>query len=540
MGRNKGPKQSRRYKNKRRRSVISSHTVVKKGLLQFLNRMKTFAEAGEIEQASRVLTEATQYLKQVMQLNPDDVELWRLFGLHLILTGEMFRGIELMVKSIEVMPWNAQILSYHLYCLHHLPDISIERLFAEHKRWGQIYAPANLAKAFHDNDPDPDRKLRVGYISPDFRHHPVPKFFESLLDGHNRRAVEVYAYANVKNPDEMTQYLKPKFDYYRNIVDMDDKSVVDMIEQDKIDILVDLAGHTDNNRLAVLARKPAPIQVTYLGYAGTTGLEQIDYRFTDVLAEPANSQDFHTEELFFLPEGFLCYKPPVLSPPLTSPPVMRKGYITFSSFNNNGKVNLDIMALWAEVLKANEGSRLLMKFQRASEQEIKDHYYRQFERLGISRERLEIHGWKTFIEHMQLYSEVDIALDIYPYNGTTTTCEALWMGIPVISLVGQRHVSRVGLSLLSRVGMEFFACSRPDEYVAKATALAKKPEALAKIRASMRARMVETLCNCEKFASYVEQAYRKMWHKWCRSQGVEVTSDNIEIKGNTAKETILK
>ncbi|MFA5238953.1 MAG: hypothetical protein WC476_04485 [Phycisphaerae bacterium] len=529
MSRSKNAKQLRLRGRKRKQSSVSRQTILKHGLPPFLIRVKNAAEAGEIPQAINILAEAAEYLTKNLRLNFNDVEHWRLFGVHLITMGEMYRGVELLQKSVEAMPWSAAILSYHLYSLHHLPDISIERLFEEHKRWGQLHAPANLTKTSHNNSPEPDRRLRVGYISADFRHHPVPKFFESLLDGRNREVVEVYGYANVKSPDEMTQYLKPKFDYYRNIVDLDDKSVIDMIERDKIDILVDLAGHTDNNRLGVLARKPAPIQVTYLGYPGTTGLEQIDYRFTDVLAEPADSQDFHTEELIFLPEGFLCYKPPTLCPALTPPPVMRKGYITFSSFNNSGKVNPDIMTLWAEVLRANEGSRFLMKFQRAGEQKVRDHYYRQFERLGIDRERVEIHGWKTFVEHMQLYSEVDIALDVYPYNGTTTTCEALWMGVPVISLVGQRHVSRVGLSLLSRVGMEFFACSARDEYIAKATALAKKPESLAKIRASMRARMLETLCNREKFAKHIEQAYREMWHKWCRNQTVEITDSKRDI-----------
>ncbi|MBA7673805.1 hypothetical protein ES703_82009 [subsurface metagenome] len=226
-----------------------------------------------------------------------------------------------------------------------------------------------------------------------------------------------------------------------------------------------------------------------------------------------------------MPDGFLCYRPPDFAPPVASLPALQKGYITFGSFNNSCKINPLIIALWAQILNAQPGSRLLLKFRAGDDRQVRDNYFRRFERLGIPQDRVDIFGFKPAVEHLQLYSEVDIALDTYPYNGTTTTCDALWMGVPVISLVGECHVSRVGLSILTRVGLEFFAASTQQEYIARAAALAAKPHALAKIRASMRQRMLAgKLCDAKGFARRVEAAYRKMWHRWCQARSSVLTA----------------
>jgi predicted O-linked N-acetylglucosamine transferase (SPINDLY family) len=304
---------------------------------------------------------------------------------------------------------------------------------------------------------------------------------------------------------------------------------VRLIERDRIDILVDLAGHTGNNRLGVLTYKPAPVQVAYLGYSDTTAVQAIDYRLTDALVDPPKSQSCYTETLAYLPDGFVCYKPPDYAPPVTTLPAHWKRYVTFGSFNNNCKVNSFIMELWAQILKATDNSRLLLRFKGGDDRDVAEHYFRQFERLGISRERVAILGWKNPVEHLRMYGEVDIALDTYPWNGHTTTCEALWMGVPTISLVGQdSFLSRIGLTILSRVGMEMFAASTAEEYVGKATAFAGQLENLAEIRASTRLMMTASkLCDTKAFASSVEAAYRKMWHKWCRSKGVRVGSEGF-------------
>jgi predicted O-linked N-acetylglucosamine transferase (SPINDLY family) len=331
----------------------------------------------------------------------------------------------------------------------------------------------------------------------------------------------VYGYGNVAKPDNFTARFKTKFDHYRNIRGVSDEKVAGLIEEDKIDILVEIGGHVGDNRLPVLAYKPAPVQVDYGGF-NTTGMQAVDYRLTDNLADLPESQKFYTEELVYLPGGLTCYAPPDFAPSVTALPALRKAHITFGVFNNNMKINPYTMSLWAEILKANSNSRLLMKLAVGNDQGMKDKYLGRFEQLGINRERVEICGWKAPVEHLKLYGEIDIALDSYPYNGGVTTLEGLWMGVPIVSLVGSSgFLSRVGLSILSRVGLESFAVLTPTEYVEKAVSLAENLETLAEIRASMRERMTAgVLCDAKTFARSVEAAYRKMWHRWCQCRNV--------------------
>ncbi|MBL7185319.1 MAG: tetratricopeptide repeat protein [Phycisphaerae bacterium] len=474
------------------------------------------------------LSQAVSYQEQAIEMSPDSPELWTTLAEYLIRMGQTQKGIDLLRKAVETSPDKVNHSKF-LWHLHQLPELDQDMLFKEHKRWARIHAPADLARVSHDNVADPDRQLRIGYISPDFCGHSVAYFFESILDGHNREVVDVYGYGDIACPDQVTEQLKRKFGHYRNICGLHDKKIVRLIEQDKIDILVDLAGHTSGNRLGVLARKPAPIQVTYLGFPDTTGMSQLDYRLTDELADLPEAQKFHTEKLVFLPQGFLCYAPPGFAPPVTSLPAVKEGCFTFGSFNNNCKIQPSIMELWAKILKTAEKSRLLLKFGGGDDAVVREYYFRQFENLGIARQRVAICGRKPTIEHFKLYGRMDIALDTHPYNGTTTTCEAMWMGVPTISLVGKAHASRVGLSILSRVGLGDFAAFTPDEYVAKAVAFSGEIENLAKIRTSLRSMMFNSpLCDKKGFTRSLEDVYRKMWHQWCVSCGVADVCGSID------------
>ncbi len=370
--------------------------------------------------------------------------------------------------------------------------------------------------------------MRIGYISPDFKKHVVSYFFEPLLDEHNRDAVEVYGYGNIDRLDSTTSRLQKKFDCYRNIWDVNDDAVARIIEQDKIDILIDLAGHTRNNRLLVLARKPAPVQVTYLGYCDTTGMEAVDYLLTDCITAPPESQKYYTEQLTYLPGGYFCYTPPENAPVVTPPPAAKKGYVTFGTFTNNRRLNRRVLEVWTEILKLTPNSRLLLGFRGGDDEKVQEHYLSQFEECGVSRERIEISGGKAPSEYIKQYNDVDIVFDTFPGNGGTTTCEALWMGVPVISLIDKHQNGRVGLSILSRLDMQCFAAATPAEYVAKAVALANKPESLMEMRASMRSRMAESsLCDRKRLARDVETAYRQMWRQWCRGRGVSVPIEQI-------------
>ena len=490
-----------------------------RGLLKWGPSAVVYDRLGCFYQSTGRMTEAVECQRRAMETEPDRPELLANLARALLETGQVTDGIELLRRAVEKMPQNPQIYSNLLFHLHHLPQLNPQKLFDEHKRWGHIHAPISRAKTSHYNTPDPDRKLRIGYISPDFHRNSVAYFFESLLDGHNRQIVETYGYASVEFQDQFTRRFREKFDCYRNVCRLDDESLAELIEQDGIDILVDLAGHTGGNRLIAMAYKPAPIQVTYLGYPDTSGMQAIDYRLTDALVEPPEAQKFYTEELVFLPDGFLCYRPPDFAPTVTPLPADEKGHITFGSFNSSCKVNPVIAELWSEILKADKNHHLILKLKGGDEPEIKERCLGCFERFGIGPEKLNVCGWKTPPEHLQLYSRVDIALDTFPYNGTTTICEALWMGVPVVSLIGSKHhVSRVGLSILSRVGLEFFAASDPSEYINKALALAENRQSLAQIRSSMRARIATSgLCHAKAFARQLETAYRKMWYRWCQS-----------------------
>lgn len=460
------------------------------------------------------LSEAVRYQEQAVELSPDSPELWTTLGEYLIRLGRTGEGLDLLRKAVETSPDKVNHSKY-LWHLHHSTGIDREQLFEEHKRWARIHAPAELARVSHDNVADPDRRLRVGYVSPDFCGHSVAYFFESILDAHDKGTFEVYGYGDVSCPDQITEELKLKFDHYRNICGLTDRRVAGLIEQDRIDILVDLAGHTSGNRLGVLARKPAPVQVTYLGFPNTTGMDQVDYRLTDELADPPGAEELHTEKLVFLPRGFLCYKPPGFAPPVEPLAALKKGCFTFGSFNNNCKIQPEMMELWARILSRKEDSRLLLKFGGGDDQAVRDHYLGEFERLGISRQRVEIYGRKPTVEHFGMYNQVDIALDTFPYNGTTTTCEAAWMGVPTISLVGQTHASRVGLSILTRIGLQDFASSTPAEYVEKAVAFSGELKNLAKIRSSLRSMMFNSpLCDKKTFTKGLEAAYRRMWRRW--------------------------
>ncbi len=471
------------------------------------------------------------YLRKAIETEPDNTCYLGNLGSALIAAGRIQEGIETSRMAAKKAPAQSRTHSTFLTNLHYLPNASPKILFAEHKRWADTHAPMNLAKTSYDNTADPDRKLRVGYVSPDFRMHSVAYFFESLLDGHNREEVEVYGYSNTDSPDHFTERLKNKFDHYRDVRNIDDSVLAELIESDGVDILVDLAGHMCDNRLPVFGYKPAPVQVTYLGYPDTTGMEQIDYRFTDSLSDLLQSQDFYTEELVFLPQGFLCYRPPEFAPPVGPLPAEKNGFITFGSFNNSRKTNPYIMALWAEILRADDSFRLLLKFNGAGDRQVREHYFKEFEKSGVSPERIELCDYKNDIEHLELYNRIDIGLDTYPYNGTTTTCEALWMGVPTVSLAGERHLSRVGLSILSNVGLDVFTAATPAEYVAKAVSFATEKDNLAKIRSSSRQMMTAggKLCDAKGFTLTVEKAYRKMWHRWCRDQGVSVANSEKEL-----------
>ncbi len=448
-----------------------------KNISEYLNNITTAFDAGQFDKAAQIISHT---LKNTSDLSPND---------------------------------HSKILAY----LHYLPGISQQTIFDEHIKWAKFHASIEKTQISHENTPDPSRRLKIGYISPDFRMHASAFFAGSLIYGHNRQNVEVYGYGDVAKIDPTNEYLKGKFDHYRNIYGLDTESLITLIKDDGIDILVELTGHNTGNSLPALAYKPAPIQVSYLSYPGTTGMQQIDYRMIDNFVTPPESQQYYTEELVYLPHPFCSFNGTDL--PLTALPAEKNGFITFGSFVDNLKINPEVVSLWSKVLKIQSNSRLLLRFAKGDNPEIREFYFSQFEKYGIDRSRIEISEMLEYIEHIKQYHRVDIALDTFPFNGHTTTCEALWMGVPVISLTGETFASRLGLCMLKAVGLEFFAAQTKDEYIKKAVSLAQNISSLTKIHTSTRSKMqMGNIGKPKAFAAGVEDAYRKMWQKWCLKQ----------------------
>ncbi|MGB8225387.1 MAG: FkbM family methyltransferase, partial [Sedimentisphaerales bacterium] len=467
---------------------------------------------------------AIENLYKAKQLEPNNIAIWNNLGCCFMKVGRAQEAIDLFRKAVAINPNYHDAYSNLLLNLNYLPEVEVAEIFEESKKMAQIQMPPALACKKYNNFPDPDKKLRIGYISSDFKVHSVMYFFESLLMGHDRNNFEIYGYGDVTNPDEHTGKLIEKFDIYRNITSVDNIDAVKLIKSDSIDILVDLSGHTGRNRLGVLAYKPAPIQVTYLGYPNTTGMSQVDYRFTDAVADTPDQQQYYTEKLVFLPNGFLCYNPGDIQPPIKNLPSLKRGYTLFSCFNTPKKINHTIVKIWIDVLKNVPNSKLLLKFKDGEDEQIKEYLWNLFAEHGLKdpKKDVMIFGAIPYEAHLDTYNSIDIALDTYPYNGTTTTCQAIFMGVPVITLTGKNHASRVGLDILSRLDMQFFSAQSSEEYVKKAVVLASKPEALAKIRTFMRQRLAASpLCNYGLITSDIENAYRKMWQDYCCSKTTE-------------------
>ena len=426
-----------------------------------------------------------------------------------VAAGDIDAAIVSYREAIKRHPKFVDAYSNLVYALNYPSHIPEAEIFAQHREWSERFEWPVAVDQRPPRPPLNGRKLRIGYISGDFRRHSVAFFFEPLLEAHDRSQVEIFCYANIRFSDDVTQRIMQQC-HWRPITGLDDNQAAALIRKDRIDVLVDLSGHTDGNRLLIFARRPAPLQLTWLGYPNTTGLNSIDYRLIDAITDPPGEADtLASEQLYRLPHGFLCYRGYELAPHVLPPPSLRTGYLTFGSFNNLTKVTPDVVALWAKVLQQIPDSRLLMKTNQLEDHDTRERYYQQFADHGIPRQRLDLRARTAGLaEHHAVYGEVDIALDTFPYNGTTTTCEALWMGVPVIALAGNSHRARVSQSILTHAGLPQWIASDPDDLIHKITTLTADPTALRTQRAQMRRHLTAShLCDLNGFARAMETAY---------------------------------
>lgn len=420
-----------------------------------------------------------------------------------------------MREALRLKPDFVAAHSNLLFYLHYHKGNEPELLFEEHREWNRRHALGLPRQRLRPPDAAAgNRRLRIGYLSPNFHRHSVAYFLEPLLEAHDRSAFQVHAYSNVSNADEVTARLKAHCDAWSEVFDLDDEAVARRIAADRIDILVDLAGHTAGGRLGVFARKPAPVQATWLGYPDTTGLDAVDWRISDAIADPPGESDRHcSERLLRLEHGFLCYRAPELAPEVAEAPSVRSGRVTFGSFNNLAKITPEQVALWARLLAGLPGSRMLVKAHGLASDGARRAMHERFAAAGVAEDRVTLLGAERAVRHhLERYAEMDIALDSFPYHGTTTTFEALWMGVPVVVLEGRAHVSRVGVSILRHLGLDELVARDADDYVAKAAALAGDPQRLARLRAGLRGRLRDSpLMDAKSFARSIEAAYRRMW-----------------------------
>ena len=438
-------------------------------------------------------------------------------GASLSQQGRFEEAIEAQREAIQLQPNNALCHSNLLLSLNYLPNITAESLFQEHSAWSRCRRAIKVDLASDARTADPDRQLRVGYVSPDFRKHSVSYFFMPLLQHHNAVAVDTWCYAASPIVDETTKHLQRIAGHWRDISGLDDSKAIELIRSDKIDILVDLAGHTAGNRLTIFTAKPAPLQLTWLGYPTTTGLREIDYRLTDAIADPLGQENYYSEKLIRLTGCFLCYEPFNQSPTVSPPPILENGFATFGSFNNLAKINSNVISAWASLLHSVPGSRILIKNPSLTDHTTAQRYMSLFEQYGISEERIDLLGLApTTAGHLDTYKRIDIALDTFPYNGTTTSCEALYMGVPVVTLTGSSHAGRVSSSLLTELGLNDLVTSSLENYIDVAGKLANNRTRLSELRETLRPRMDgSSITDGNAFARKMEQVYRSIWHEYC-------------------------
>jgi protein O-GlcNAc transferase len=453
--------------------------------------------------------------ERAIRIRPDFAEAHSSLGKAFKEKGEIDRAIAHYRRAVSLSLQNAMLHSRLVYSMIFDGTYSSADLAAELREWDSRHAqPFKSLWGKYENDRSPDRRLRIGYVSPDFRDHVVGQNLLPLFREHDRSQVEIVCYANVRRVDGITQQFRRYADVWHSIVSLSDAQAGDLIRQDRIDILVDLTLHTGGNRLGVFARKPAPVQATFAGYPGSTGLEAIDYRLTDRYLDPLELSDqFYSERSLRLPDTFWCYDPVVAGLAVNALPAESQGHLTFGCFNNFSKVNEAVIRLWAQVLKAVDRSRLMILCAEGSHrQSLLD----LLQREGVSSARVEFVGRGPRLQYLELYHRIDVGLDTFPYNGHTTSLDSFWMGVPVVTLVGQTVVGRAGLSQLTNLSLTELIAYTPQEYVDIAAGLARDLPWLAETRRILRSRMqASPLMDAPRFAHNIEAAYQKMWWNWC-------------------------
>jgi predicted O-linked N-acetylglucosamine transferase (SPINDLY family) len=470
---------------------------------------------GLAQLARRNVPEALASFERAAAARPSSPAAQNNLGIAFRAVGDLEHAAERFRAALALDADYAAAHSNLLACLNYIAGLSPDEILGEHRRFAERFeVPLARNRPPHSNRPEPDRRLRVGYVSGDFVEHAMSYSVESLLAHHDRSRFEIVGYANNAHEDQVTDRLRRHANAWHRVVGLPDEAMAALVREHGIDILVDLAGHTALNRLMVFARKPAPVQVAWLGYIATTGLAAMDYRLTDAHVDPPGTSERHyTETLIRLP-CVTVFQPARESPPVNPLPALDGRKFTFASLNHLAKVTPDVIAVWARILVATPGSVLV--FANAGDALVRDRLARAFADRGVAAARLDFRPRLPLAKFLELHHEIDLALDPFPYNGGATSCHSLWMGVPFVTLAGDRYMARMGGSLLNAVGLGELIAHTPEAYVALAARLANDQSRLAAMRSSLRERLAASpLMNAPEFARNVERAYRQMWQTWC-------------------------
>eukprot|EP01126_Amoeba_proteus_P058074 TRINITY_DN7452_c0_g2_i7.p1 TRINITY_DN7452_c0_g2~~TRINITY_DN7452_c0_g2_i7.p1 ORF type:complete len:672 (+),score=110.56 TRINITY_DN7452_c0_g2_i7:176-2191(+) len=465
------------------------------------------------------IIDAFKCLQRAIQSDPNYASAYNMMGTVCRDEGRSEKAIAYFEKAHILDPKLRGASHNKLLVMNDVPELDNETIYKAHVDWGREFSPGygNLPIT---NVKDPNRRIKLGYVSSDFCTHSVSYFSEVLLSHNDEKQIQVYVYSTTGIRDHTTERLMSYKSIWKQLHDKEALEASRIINADGIDILVDLAGHSGSNRLDIFAHKPAPIQITWIGYPNTTGLPEMDYRITDANADPLDTQQKFSEKLLRLPGCFLCYTPAPNPPPTSPSPCIANGYITFGSFNNFAKINQGVLELWSQVLSSVPNSHLYLKCKPFSDEVIRNRAYDEIVAFGIDRSRISLVGHVQEVKnHLSLYANIDIALDTFPYAGTTTTVESVFMGVPVVTLKGHNHAHNVGVSLLRSVPtLTEFIAENEEEFVSKAVALATDQEKLCGIRRNLRQDFLTSrLCDRETYMKDVTSLMRDIWVDYCSS-----------------------
>jgi protein O-GlcNAc transferase len=481
------------------------------------NHAVTHYNLGVVLQDEGEIDEAVACFRRALELNPNYADAHNNLGIAFRGQGNISEAIRCYRRAVECQPDVAELHSNLVYAHYFCPGVDAEAIAAEHRVWNERHAaPLGPYIQPHDNDPSPDRRLRIGYVSPDFRAHCQAFFTTPLFSNHDHSQFEMFCYSNVAAPDDFTERARSLADEWRDIVGLSPAQIAQQVRQDRIDILVDLTMHMERGVPLVFAHKPAPVQVCWLAYPGTTGISAIDYRFTDSYLDPPGMFDkFYSEETIRLPHSFWCYDPLTSEPSVQALPALENGYITFGCLNNFCKVNNVVLKIWADVMNAVPTSRLILLAPRGS---IRERTLQTFNDHGVIPDRITFESFQPRPEYLAAYNRFDICLDTIPANGHTTSMDAFWMGVPVPTIVGQTAIGRGGYSLLMTLGLPELIAETPQQYIDVVRKLAGNLPNLAELRATLRQRMeASPLMDGARFARDMEAAFRLIWRRWCHS-----------------------